>query len=195
VTSRKIAHLATGVLAIGSGEHQQGADFIEGKTQLARTANEGQAPNIAGIIKPIPSGAARLARPWRRMASNRGVVPRASPPRPPSRCRYLSSERRWRTALASPPSGGLRAGCRVRKPDDHRFRNGRSLPRRGFGRARFHVRLSVGRDSKSTITCPRGAAPRRLRIPHDERIFRTAEELFYSTASGCFTYQIGAIFQ
>ena len=90
--------------------------------------------------------AARLARPWQRMARHCGVVRRASPPRPPSRCRYLSSERRWRAALASPPSGGLRAGCRVRKPDDHRFRNGRSLPRRGFGRARFHVRLSIGRD-------------------------------------------------
>jgi hypothetical protein len=93
-----------------------------------------------------PSLAARLARPWQRMASNRGVVRRASPTRPPSRCRYLSSQRRWRAALASPPSGGLRAECRVRKPDDHRFRNGRSVPRRGFGRARFHVRLSVGRD-------------------------------------------------
>jgi len=55
-----------------------------------------------------------------------------------ARARPLLWERRWRTALASPPSGGLPAGCRERKPDDHRFRNGRSLPRRG-GRARFRL--------------------------------------------------------
>src|SRR6516162_5219121 len=55
----KLAHLGTGVRAAVAGERQQGANFIEAKPKLPRTANEGQAPRFGRPIGAAAAGSAR----------------------------------------------------------------------------------------------------------------------------------------
>jgi len=60
----------------------------------------------------------------------------------------IEIRRRRCAALASSPHRRVRAGCRMRKPGCDCSCDVRSFYRRGFGRARFHVRVSDPGDSR-----------------------------------------------
>jgi len=91
------------------------------------------------LLRPSPT--IRFARPRNRVACYCGMVRRASSARAASHCHCLPRKRRRCATLASSPHRRVRAGCRTRKPGCDRSRDVRSLSRRGFDRARFHVRV------------------------------------------------------
>jgi hypothetical protein len=59
MTIREFARLCASALAVPGGKGKQGANFVEGESEFAGTADKGKCPRFHRAIDPSPIGGAR----------------------------------------------------------------------------------------------------------------------------------------